>query len=74
MSQQERITKVVNEWKQPIHVTLQRGARGNYRWAIDVRASDMSDVLFLVSKIDGELRRRFKSPTEAGLKGGEIGE
>lgn len=53
-------------YERPYKVTLTRGAKGDYRWEIEVRAELAGDVVPLVSTIDQGLREKYGGlePTE----------
>jgi hypothetical protein len=59
MSSDQRITRVVNEHKQPVQLTLTRGAKGIYRWQIDIRAEDVDQALYMLGEADRKLREQF---------------
>ena len=57
-----RETRVVNVHQQPISVRLTRGAKGAYRWEIQVHASEPAEALHLLDYLDEELKRRYGQP------------
>jgi len=59
MNEEQRITRVINEYKQPVSITLTKGAKGFYRWTIDVKAESADEALTLVKQMDLELNRTF---------------
>jgi hypothetical protein len=59
VSSEERITRVINEHKQPVNITLTKGAKGRYRWSIDVRAEDVDQALYMLEEADRKLREQF---------------
>jgi hypothetical protein len=69
MSEPEKTTKVVQIYDQPVEVSLIRGAKGQYRWSINVKAESPLAALRQVQDIDAELRHRY-----AAVPGFELGE
>jgi hypothetical protein len=56
-------------YERPYKVTLMRGAKGDYRWEIEVRGADDAEVIARVVDIDEGLRDRyggFEPPDEEG--------
>jgi len=64
MSEPEKTTKVVQTYDQPIEIALTRGAKGQYRWSINVKAESPLAALRQVQDIDSELRHRFGEASE----------
>jgi len=64
MSSEEKTTKVVQTYDQPIEVGLSRSAKGQYYWKINVRAESPIAALGQVADIDNELRHRFTAEPE----------
>jgi len=62
MSEQEKTTKVVQTYAQPVEVDLSRSAKGGYYWKISVKAESPIAALRQVQDIDQELRRRYVPP------------
>jgi len=62
MSSEERITRVINEHKQPVTVKLTKGAKGVYRWEIQVNAESPLQALMQIYEIDQKLRHRYSHP------------
>jgi hypothetical protein len=65
MSEEQRVTRVINEYKEPVEVSLVRGAKGTYRWTINVKADSPGSALRSIQDIDSELRHRYPSETSA---------
>jgi len=59
MTEQEKTTKVVQSYDQPIQIDLSRGAKGQYYWKISVKAESPLSALHMVQDIDQELRHRY---------------
>jgi hypothetical protein len=59
MSELEKTTRVVSEYKQPITVEVNRTTRG-YTWSIKVNVEDENQALYLIDLLDSELRKRFQ--------------
>lgn len=56
-------------YERPYKVTLTRGAKGDYRWEIEVRSGDSADVVIDVGEIDKDLREKYgglEPPEEEG--------
>ena len=60
--------EVDHRWihERPYKVTLTRGAKGDYRWEIEVREVDRSKLVVELAKIDANLREYWGGlePTE----------
>ena len=57
------------QYERPYKVTLTRGARGDYRWEIEVRGAETVDVIAEVVYLDGNLKDEFgglEPPEEEG--------
>jgi len=64
LSSEERITRVINEYKQPVNITLTKGAKGRYRWSVNVHAEDVDQALYMLEEVDQKLRASFgEQPT-----------
>lgn len=59
MSERQRFTQVFSEDRQPINVKLTRGAKGQYRWDIQVKAATLDRALQLVKSGDNWLKEHF---------------
>jgi len=59
MSEQEKQTKVIQSYEQPIEIDLSRSAKGQYYWKIQVKAESPLSALRMVQDLDAELRHRF---------------
>ena len=59
MSEQEKQTRVIQSYEQPIEIDLSRSAKGQYYWKIQVKAESPLSALRMVQDIDAELRHRF---------------
>lgn len=73
MSSEERITRVINEHKQPVNITLTKGAKGRYRWNIDIRAEDVDQALYMMGEADRKLRAGYSeqpTPNQPGEAAG----
>jgi len=57
-SESEKVTKVVQENRQPITVELNKTTRG-YTWSIKVAAEDLNQALFLIDTINRELQEKY---------------
>ena len=57
---EEKVTKVVQEFKQPITVEVNKTTRG-YTWSIKVSVEDEHTALYLIDVLDFELRKRFQA-------------
>jgi len=68
MSEQEKQTKVIQSYEQPVEIDLSRSAKGQYYWKIQVKAVSPLSALRMVQDIDAELRHRFAEGT--GLEPG----
>lgn len=76
MSQdQERTTRVIQTYSQPVEVELSRSAKGGYYWKISVRSESASATVAQIAEIDSQLRQKFspETPTNSITKqqGGE---
>lgn len=49
------------QYERPYKVTLTRGARGVYRWEIEVRGGDAVDVADNIGWLDELLRKKYAS-------------
>lgn len=59
MSEQEKQTRVIQSYEQPIEIDLTRSAKGAYYWKISVKAESPLSALRMIQDIDAELRHRF---------------
>jgi hypothetical protein len=62
LSSEERITRVINEYKQPIEVELTKGARGIYRWRIGIKGETSLQILREIDEIDRYLSSKYGGP------------
>lgn len=46
-------------YERPYKVTLTRGAKGDYRWEIEVRGEGVIDTVKSVKLLDNELQREY---------------
>jgi CTP synthase (UTP-ammonia lyase) len=60
MTEEQRVTRVVNEYREPVEVSLVRGAKGQYRWNISVKAESPLAALRMIQDVDQELRHRYE--------------
>ena len=53
-------------YERPYKVTLTRGARGEYRWEIEVRGVDPNGTFVAITDVDNRLREKYGGlePTE----------
>ena len=63
--------EVKHRWihERPYKVTLTRGAKGDYRWEIEVREADANIAFIEVQHIDDHLRKQYgglEPPEEEG--------
>jgi len=59
MSNEERVTRVVSENKQPITVQLTRGANQRYRWQVTVQGASSLEILREIDEIDRHLSSKY---------------
>lgn len=59
MSEQQRVTRVFSEDKQPISIKLTRGSKNTYRWDIHIKAGTLDRALELVKCADNWLRQKY---------------
>lgn len=52
----------LNQFPQPkaYHVTVTRSAKGKYQWEISVHSDSEGEVLAMVSRLEGDLRRQYQ--------------
>jgi len=62
LSNEERTTNVVQRYAQPVQLKLTKGAKGTYRWEIQVHAESPLQALRQIDEIDRELRYRYSQP------------
>lgn len=62
MSSEERTTNVVQRYAQPVQLKLTKGAKGTYRWEIQVHAESPLQALRQIDEINRELRYRYSQP------------
>ncbi len=56
-------------YERPYKVTLTRGAKGDYRWEIEVRDMDWTGVVEKVVAIDDNLKTQFGGLEPTGEEG-----
>jgi len=59
VSEQEKITNVIQRVAQPFRITLTRGQRGYYGWTIEVHAEDRDTALYEIDQINDYLQGRY---------------
>jgi hypothetical protein len=68
MNEEEKQTKVIQTYEQPVEVDLTRSAKAQYHWKISVKAPIAA--LRMISDLDAELRHRFVEASASGLESG----
>jgi hypothetical protein len=46
-------------YAQPVHITLQRSAKGGYYWDISIHAPTVSETLDMIHEADERLRKNY---------------
>lgn len=56
-------------YERPYKVTLTRGAKGDYRWEIEVRGVDPFSTLGAIGEVDNSLREKYGGLESTGEEG-----
>jgi len=59
MSEEQKTTRIIQSYAQPVSITLTKGQRDSYGWEIKVQGEDISSVLQKIHAVDSELRARY---------------